>query len=66
MIVDDLDVVGIAVTPTKANPPLVVDPDAVLSFAVASQGLQSIAGRCLQIAETARAVDLGQLAVRCE
>jgi hypothetical protein len=31
VVVDDLDVVGIATVPPEADPPLIVDPDAVLS-----------------------------------
>jgi len=31
MIIDDLNVVGVTVAPDKANPELIVDPDAVLS-----------------------------------
>ena len=42
MIVDILDVVGIAITPSKADAPLSVDSDAVLAGAVPSQLLQAI------------------------
>jgi hypothetical protein len=31
MVIDDLDAVGVAVAPHEADPPLVVDPDAVLT-----------------------------------
>jgi hypothetical protein len=34
----DFDVMGILVFPFKTNPVPVVDPDAVLAFAVACQG----------------------------
>jgi hypothetical protein len=36
MVIDYLDLVGIALTPVKANSILVVNPDAVLSFPVAT------------------------------
>ncbi len=49
MIVDDFDVVRIAISPPKANSPLVVDPDAVLALSVAAEFLQSIARRNSQI-----------------
>jgi hypothetical protein len=39
MIVDDLDVKGVTVTPPEADPPLLVDPDAVLALAIAFQSL---------------------------
>ena len=35
--------------PFEANPPLTVDADAELSFAISAQGLEAIAGRCSQI-----------------
>src|SRR5579885_340599 len=34
MVVDDFDVVGVALAPAKANAPLIVDMDAMLPFAV--------------------------------
>jgi hypothetical protein len=32
VVVDDLDIVGISLLPTKADSPLIVDPDTVLTF----------------------------------
>lgn len=43
MVIDDLDVIGVAVAPHKADSPLVIDPDAVLTLSVAVQGLQPVA-----------------------
>ncbi len=43
MVVDDLNVVSVAVSPSKANSPLVVDPNAVLTPALAPQPLESVA-----------------------
>jgi hypothetical protein len=34
MIVDDLDIVGVAVAPAEADAPPVIDSDAVLPFAI--------------------------------
>jgi len=45
MIVRYLDVVGVAVAPAEADSPLIVDPDAVLTGAIATQLLQPIAWR---------------------
>jgi hypothetical protein len=42
VIVHDLDVVSIAVSPAEADPPLIVDPDAVLSSTVAAESFQSV------------------------
>jgi hypothetical protein len=44
MIVDDLNVISRAVTPNKADAPLVVDPDAVLALSVSFKGFEPIAG----------------------
>ena len=51
MVIHDLDVVGILVHPFQADAPLVVDPDAVLSSPLTTQGLQTIGGRRQHIAE---------------
>jgi hypothetical protein len=64
VVVDDLDVMGISISPSKANPPLPVDPNAVLSRAVASQDLQPVARRRAEIGKRAGIVYLRQLAVR--
>jgi hypothetical protein len=39
VIVNHFDLVGAAGRPAKADAPLIVDPDAVLPFAVAAKGL---------------------------
>ena len=52
--VGDLNVEGISITPNKADSPLVVDPDAVLPFAVPFQFLQPIPRRHAQILERHR------------
>ena len=45
VIIRDLDVFGMAVVPDETDSPLVIDPDAVLSFSVAFQDFQTVAGR---------------------
>lgn len=45
MIVDDLDVKAISGTPEKADPPLIIDADAVLPGAFALQGFETVPGR---------------------
>ena len=44
MVVDDFDVIGVAASPKKADPPLIVDPNAMLSFAISGKALQPVAG----------------------
>ncbi|MNL88828.1 hypothetical protein D3C87_2187830 [compost metagenome] len=45
VIITDLDLIGVAIPPNETNTPLIVDPDAVLSLAIALQGLQAIPRR---------------------
>jgi len=49
VIVDDFDVMRIAIAPAEADAPLAVDADAVLSFAIALQRFQPVARRRLQV-----------------
>jgi hypothetical protein len=51
VVVDDLDVVRVTLRPAQADPPLVVDPDAVLARAVPAQGLEAVARRRLEVAD---------------
>ena len=45
MIVHDFDLIRAVAVPLKTQPPLVIDANAVLPFAVAFQGLKLVAGR---------------------
>src|SRR5438552_4085440 len=54
VVVDDLDLCGTFCRPHKAHPELVVDSDRVLSRAIARQGLEAVAWRRSQVAESAR------------
>jgi len=40
VIVDDLDVVRVSVSPPKADAPLIVDADAVLALSITAQCLE--------------------------
>jgi hypothetical protein len=53
VIIDDLDVVGIPTGPAEADPPLVVDPDAVLAVPISCQCFETIARRGLEVVEGA-------------
>jgi hypothetical protein len=55
---------SIAVDPPKADAPLVVDPDAVLTGATASQPFESIARGHVHILERDGSVELSQLPQR--
>ena len=62
MVVDDLDIVRVALRPAKADAPLIVDPDAVLPRTVATQLLEPVTGRNPEIVEPAGRVELNQFA----
>jgi hypothetical protein len=44
MIVDDLDVVGIAIPPNEADSELIVDPNGVLTIPITAKRLEVISG----------------------
>jgi hypothetical protein len=56
VIVRDFDLKGISIAPGEADPPLVVDPDAMLPFAAPLQLFQAIARRHAKILERDRAM----------
>ena len=62
MVVHDFNIKNISVLPTKTNPPLIVDADAVLSFAITLQGLQPVTGRDLEFVKALRLVQVQKLA----
>jgi len=61
MIIDYLNLVGVAGVPTKDYPPLVVDPDGVTAFPFAFQRLQSIPRRLPKVANLRSIVQIEQL-----
>jgi hypothetical protein len=61
VIVYDLDIVSVSIPPTEADTPLVVDPNAVLSFPVSSQFLKAISWRDKKIIQLLRRVQQEQL-----
>jgi hypothetical protein len=63
VIIGDFDFVGISVLPPETDSVLIVDPDAVLSGPVASETLQAVSGRYLELPEVANPVQLRQLAI---
>ena len=57
MVIHNLDVVGVPVPPDKVDPPLVVDPDAVLTGPVSFQRFEPVAADLRQVFETGRCVE---------
>lgn len=64
MIVHNLYLVGVSVFPDEANPPLIVDADAVLPLPVSRKGLKSIPGRYSQVIQIHSVMEHHQLALR--
>jgi hypothetical protein len=50
VVIGDLNVEGVPILPAEANAVLVVDPNAVLPFAIARQGFELVAGDRGQVA----------------
>jgi len=61
VVVHDLDVVRIAAVPSEADPPLVVDPDAVLACAIAAQPFQAVSRRHAKIVQPRRGIQHPEL-----
>ena len=64
VIVHNLDLIGVAVVPNKADAPLVVDADAVLTIVVARKSLKAITGRDSQVIQVRSVMEHHQLALR--
>lgn len=56
MVIHDLNVVRVAVSPPETDPPLVVDPNAVLTFPVSCQFFQPIPGWDSQVLDRLRGI----------
>jgi hypothetical protein len=61
VVIHDLDVMRITGLPREAHPPLVVDPDTVLPFAIALQRFEVVAWVRLQVLESASPVQVQEL-----
>lgn len=63
MIVHDFDIVRVTRSPNEADAVLIVDPNAVLPLAIATQSLESVAGRHPKIANVSGGMQHEKLAV---
>ena len=61
MIVHDLDLVGVAVLPDEADPPLIIDADAVLAAASTLERLEPVARRDAQVLERGGSIERREL-----
>ena len=60
MVVDNLDVVGITISPGETDSPVLIDPNAVLSHSIPCQLFQAIGRGYLQIVEGTSVVEHAQ------
>jgi hypothetical protein len=56
MIIYDLDIIGVSLTPTEADTPLVVDPNAIFSLPISSQFLKAISWWDTKIVQSLRRI----------
>jgi hypothetical protein len=63
MVIDNLDIQGIAAIPLETDSPAVIDANAPLAGAVAFQGFQAIAGRGAKKFQRGRGAELRQFAL---
>jgi hypothetical protein len=64
VVVRDLDVRSVPIYPSKADTPLIVDPNAHLPRPIPFQGFEPIAGRITQVVNGHRGIKLAQLPKR--
>jgi hypothetical protein len=62
MVVNNLDLVGLARTPNKANAPLIVDADAVLPVSISFQTLNAVRGQSRKSSEIHCGIEYVQFA----
>ena len=60
MIVHYFDIVCVVFSPDETDPPLVIDPNAVLAFTVPSERLETISRRNSKIRKLFRCVEVKQ------
>jgi hypothetical protein len=61
VIVDNLDVKGVTVTPLETDPPLLIDPNTVLALSITLQSLELIRAWNRKVFQFASCVQLLQL-----
>ena len=64
MVIDNFNIVSVSVQPTKTDPPLIVDSNAVLALAIALQRLEPVTRRHEQILNGPGMVEIQQFSPR--
>lgn len=63
MIIDDFNVVSIAIPPRETDAPLVVDPNAMLTDSIAGEKFQAISWGYAQIGKLIGGIEQGKFAL---
>jgi len=61
VIVDDFDRISLAVMPCETDPPLLIDPNAVLALSIPLQSFQSVSWRDSQVFQRVRTINEKEL-----
>jgi len=61
VVVDHFNVMGVAVSPHETDSILIVDPDAMLALPISTKGLEVVARKGTEVAESLGCVQLKQL-----
>ena len=64
MMIDDANLIGLAIAPTEDDAPLVVDPDRMKVLQIPPQPFQAIRWRHREVTQPARRIDCLQFALR--
>jgi hypothetical protein len=64
VIIRDLDIAGIAISPDKTDPVLIIDANTVLAVTIAFQSLQTVARKRAQVAESLSRIQHAELLER--
>ncbi len=65
MVVNHLDIMGVAASPAKDDSPLVIDPYRMKVLGPTLQPLQPIAGRTRKVAQVCRIMQVQQFSTSC-
>ena len=64
MIIDDANLIGLAIAPPEDDPPLVVDPDRMKVLQIPPQPFQAVRRRHREVTQPARRIDCFRFALR--
>ena len=64
VVIDDLHVARIGIDPSETDPPLIIDPNAMLTFPVTGKSFQTISRNGSQISERRCGMELVQFSLR--